>query len=42
MPDVTVAIDGHVATVTIDRPPVNAVTRATMAEIRERVPQLRR
>jgi enoyl-CoA hydratase len=33
--DLTIEIDGHVATVTIDRPPVNAVTRATMAEIRD-------
>ena len=35
MADVTVGIEGHVATVTLDRPPVNAVTRSTMAEIRD-------
>ncbi|MGH9081324.1 MAG: enoyl-CoA hydratase-related protein [Acidimicrobiales bacterium] len=35
MADLTVEIDGHVATVTLDRPPVNAVTRSTMAEIRD-------
>jgi enoyl-CoA hydratase len=31
--DVTVEVADHVATVTIDRPPVNAVATATMAEI---------
>jgi enoyl-CoA hydratase len=35
MSDVTVEIADYVATVTIDRPPVNAVTRATMAELGE-------
>ncbi len=35
MADLTVGIEGHVATVTLDRPPVNAVTRSTMAEIRD-------
>jgi enoyl-CoA hydratase len=33
--DLKIEIDGHVATVTLDRPPVNAVTRSTMAEIRD-------
>lgn len=35
MPDITVQLEEHVATVTLDRPPVNAITRATMAEIRD-------
>jgi len=35
MPDLTVETEGHVATVTLDRPPVNAVDRSTMAEIRD-------
>ena len=35
MPAVTVTIANHVATVTLDRPPVNAIDRATMAEIRD-------
>jgi enoyl-CoA hydratase len=33
--DLRIEIDGHVATVTLDRPPVNAVTRSSMAEIRD-------
>jgi enoyl-CoA hydratase len=33
VPDLTIHIDGHVATVTLDRPPVNAIDRGTMAEI---------
>jgi enoyl-CoA hydratase len=33
--DLTVEISEHVATVTLDRPPVNAITRDTMAEIRD-------
>ena len=33
MPDVRVEVADHIATVTIDRPPVNAITRATMAEL---------
>jgi enoyl-CoA hydratase len=35
MADVTVELRDHVATVTVDRPPVNAVTTATMAELRD-------
>lgn len=35
MGDLTVRVEDHVATVTLDRPPVNAVTRSTMAEIRD-------
>jgi enoyl-CoA hydratase len=35
MTDITIELRDHVATVTLDRPPVNAVTRATMAEIRD-------
>ncbi len=35
MPSVTVDLADHIATVTLDRPPVNAVDRATMAEIRD-------
>jgi enoyl-CoA hydratase/carnithine racemase len=35
MPDITVDISDHIATVTLDRPPVNAIDRATMAEIRD-------
>lgn len=33
MPHVRVEVTDHVATVTLDRPPVNAVDRATLAEI---------
>lgn len=33
MPDLRVDVADHVATVTLDRPPVNAITRATMREI---------
>jgi enoyl-CoA hydratase/carnithine racemase len=33
--DLTVEVADHVATVTLDRPPVNAVDRSTMAEIRD-------
>jgi enoyl-CoA hydratase len=33
MPDLRVEVADHIATVTLDRPPVNAITRATMAEI---------
>ena len=33
--DLTVVIADHVATVTLDRPPVNAITRSTMVELRE-------
>jgi len=33
--DLTVEIEDHVATVTLDRPPVNAVTRSTMGRIRD-------
>jgi enoyl-CoA hydratase len=33
MPDLRVEVADHVATVTLDRPPVNAITRATMLEI---------
>jgi enoyl-CoA hydratase len=35
MGDVTVELRDHVATVTLDRPPVNAVTTATLAELRD-------
>jgi enoyl-CoA hydratase len=35
MSDVTVELREHIATVTLDRPPVNAVTTATMAELRD-------
>jgi enoyl-CoA hydratase len=35
MADLTIGIEGHVATVTLDRPPVNAIDRGTMAEIRD-------
>jgi enoyl-CoA hydratase len=35
VPDLTIEILGHVATVTLDRPPVNAIDRGTMAEIRD-------
>jgi len=35
MTELRVERDGHVVTVTLDRPPVNAVTRATLAEIRD-------
>jgi enoyl-CoA hydratase len=35
MPDITVQLEDHIATVTLDRPPVNAITRATMAELRD-------
>lgn len=35
MPSVTVDLADHIATVTLDRPPVNAVDRFTMAEIRD-------
>ncbi|HEV3367472.1 MAG TPA: enoyl-CoA hydratase-related protein [Acidimicrobiales bacterium] len=35
MADLTIEIVGHVATVTLDRPPVNAIDRGTMAEIRD-------
>ena len=35
MGDLTVVLEDHVATVTLDRPPVNAITRSTMAEIRD-------
>lgn len=33
MPDLLVDVADHVATVTLDRPPVNAITRSTMVEI---------
>lgn len=33
--DLTVAVADHVATVTLDRPPVNAITRSTMVELRD-------
>jgi len=33
--DLSIEVADHVATVTLDRPPVNAVDRATMAEIRD-------
>jgi len=35
VPDLQVEKSGHIVTVTIDRPPVNTVTTATMAEIRD-------
>jgi len=35
VPDLHVEVSDHVATVTLDRPPVNAITRATMAELRD-------
>lgn len=35
MSDVTTTIDDHVATVVLDRPPVNAVTPATLGEIHD-------
>jgi len=35
MPDLTIGVEGHVATVTLDRPPVNAIDRSTMSEIRD-------
>ena len=35
MADLTVDVADHVAVVTLDRPPVNAVDRSTMAEIRD-------
>jgi enoyl-CoA hydratase len=35
MGDLTVEVADHIATVTLDRPPVNAITRATMAELRD-------
>lgn len=35
MPDLRVDVADHVATVTLDRPPVNAITTSTMAEITE-------
>ena len=35
MGDVRVEVADHVATVTLDRPPVNAITRATMVELTE-------
>ena len=35
MGELTVEIADHVATVTLDRPPVNAITRSTMVEMRE-------
>jgi enoyl-CoA hydratase len=33
--DLTVDVVDHVATVTLDRPPVNAITRSTMVELRD-------
>src|SRR4029453_1662460 len=33
--DLHVELDDHVATVTLDRPPVNAITRSTMVELRD-------
>jgi len=33
--DVKVEVADHVATVTLDRPPVNAITRSTMVELRD-------
>ena len=33
--DLTVGVTDHVATVTLDRPPVNAITRSTMVELRD-------
>lgn len=35
MSDLTVDVADHVATVTLDRPPVNAITRSTMVELRD-------
>ncbi len=35
MGDISVEVSEHIATVTLDRAPVNAITRATMAEIRD-------
>ena len=35
MGDVTVELRDHIVTVTLDRPPVNAVTTATLAELRD-------
>jgi enoyl-CoA hydratase/carnithine racemase len=35
MTDVTVEIDEHIATVTLDRPPVNAATNETFRELRD-------
>ena len=35
MGDVKVEVADHIATVTLDRPPVNAITRSTMVELRE-------
>ncbi|HEY8059054.1 MAG TPA: enoyl-CoA hydratase-related protein [Acidimicrobiales bacterium] len=35
MGDLTLEIADHVATVTLDRPPVNAITRSTMVELRD-------
>lgn len=35
MPDLTIEVADHLAVVTLDRPPVNAVDRSTMAEIRD-------
>lgn len=35
MSDLEVGVSDNIATVTVDRPPVNAVTRDTMAEIRD-------
>ena len=35
MGDVKVEVADHVATVTLDRPPVNAITRSTMVELRD-------
>ena len=35
MGDIAVEVGDHIATVTLDRPPVNAVTAATMVEIRD-------
>jgi enoyl-CoA hydratase len=35
MPDLRVEVVDHLATVTLDRPPVNAITSATMVEIAE-------
>ena len=35
MGDVRVEVVDHVATVTLDRPPVNAITRSTMVELRD-------
>lgn len=33
--DLNVVVEDHVATVTLDRPPVNAITRSTMVELRD-------